>query len=143
MDKWWSYPADGENGKTVIVSGHDGIDKFRENGKYIYRIDVSWRYNALSSGMPEDADAELMEQATDALQAAFTKDKVAVMTGIYTGDGRRDWVFYTKNLHIFSIVFNKALETLDAMPLEISASEDPGWEEYSEMREMTYVPDED
>lgn len=143
MDKWWSYPADGENGKTVIVSGHDGINKFRENGKYIYRIDVSWRYNALSSGMPEDADAELMEQATDALQAAFTKDKVAVMTGIYTGDGRRDWVFYTKNLHIFSIVFNKALETLDAMPLEISASEDPGWEEYSEMREMTYVPDED
>lgn len=143
MDKWWSYPADGENGKTVIVSGHDGINKFRENGKYIYRIDVSWRYNALPSGMPEDADAELMEQATDALQAAFTKDKVAVMTGIYTGDGRRDWVFYTKNLHIFSIVFNKALETLDAMPLEISASEDPGWEEYSEMREMTYVPDED
>lgn len=143
MDKWWSYPADGENGKTVIVSGHDGINKFRENGKYIYRIDVSWRYNALPSGMPEDADAELMEQATDALQAAFAKDKVAVMTGIYTGDGRRDWVFYTKNLHIFSIVFNKALETLDAMPLEISASEDPGWEEYSEMREMTYVPDED
>lgn len=143
MDKWWSFPAEGNGGKTVIVSGRDCIDKFRESGKYIYRIDVTWRYNALPSGMPEDADADTMEKATDALQTAFSKDKVAVMTGIYTGDGRRDWVFYTKNLRIFSLVFNKALEEVDAMPLEIEASEDPSWEEYTEMRDMTYVPDED
>lgn len=127
----------------MIVSGRDDIGKFRDSGKYIYRIDVTWRYNALPDGMPEDADAQLMEQATDALQSAFSKDKVGVMTGIYTGDGRRDWVFYTKNLKIFSLVFNKALEPLDSMPLEIEAAEDAGWEEYGEMREMTYVPDED
>lgn len=143
MERWWSYPADGDSGKTVIVSGRDGIDKYRDSGKYIYRIDVAWRYHALPSGMPEDADAQLMEQATDALQAAFSKDKVGVMTGIYTGDGRRDWVFYTKNLKIFSLVFNKALEEIDQMPLEIEASEDAGWEEYTNMREMTYIPDEE
>ena len=143
MEKWWSYPAEGESGKTVIVSGHDGIEKFKDSGKYIYRIDVTWRYNALSSGMPDDNDAKLMEEATDALQAAFSKDKVAVMTGIYTGDGRRDWVFYTKNLKIFSIVFNKALQEVDSMPLEIEASEDSEWEEYTNMRELTYIPDAD
>lgn len=142
-EKWWSFPADGDGGKTVIVSGRDGIDRFRESGKYIYRINVGWSYDPLPSGMPADSDARLMEEATDALQSAFRKDKVAVMTGIYTGDGRRDWVFYTKNLKIFSIVFNRALETLDSMPLEIEAQEDSGWEEYLEMREMTYVPDED
>lgn len=143
MDKWWSYPADGENGKTVIVSGRDDVDKFKDNGKYIYRIDVTWRYNALPSGMPEEGDAALMEEATDALQAAFSKDKVAVMTGIYTGDGRRDWVFYTKNLKIFSLVFNKALENVDPMPLEIDAEEDASWDEYNHMRDLTYIPDED
>lgn len=143
MDKWWSYPADGENGKTVIVSGRDDVGKFKDNGKYIYRIDVTWRYNALPSGMPEEGDAALMEEATDALQAAFSKDKVAVMTGIYTGDGRRDWVFYTKNLKIFSLVFNKALENVDPMPLEIDAEEDASWDEYNHMRYLTYIPDED
>ena len=143
MDKWWSYPADGENGKTVIVSGRDDVGKFKDNGKYIYRIDVTWRYNALPSGMPEEGDAALMEEATDALQAAFSKDKVAVMTGIYTGDGRRDWVFYTKNLKIFSLVFNKALENVDPMPLEIDAEEDASWDEYNNMRDLTYIPDED
>lgn len=142
-DIWWSYPAEGETGKTVIVTGRDKIESFRESGKYIYRIDVSWRYNALADGMPEEGDAALMEQATDALLESFKKDKVAVMTGIYTGDGRRDWVFYTKNLKIFSIVFNKALENLDSMPLEIDAEEDSAWEEYTKMREMTYVPPEE
>ncbi|MBD5204074.1 MAG: DUF695 domain-containing protein [Bacteroidales bacterium] len=143
MDRWWTYPAEADNGKTVIVSGRDGVDKFRTGGKYNYRIDVTWRYNALPSGMPEDADARLMEEATDALQSAFAKDKVAVMTGIYTGDGRRDWVFYTKNLKIFSVVFNKALAEIDSMPLEIEAEEDTGWSEYLNMRDMTYIPDED
>lgn len=142
-DKWWTYPAEAESGKTIIVTGRDCIDDFRDNGKYNYRITVSWNYNALPDGMPEDEDARLMEEATDALLEAFKKDRVAVMTGIYTGDGRRDWVLYTKNLKIFSLVFNKALEPLPTIPIVIDAEEDASWEEYLDMREHTYVPDED
>lgn len=142
-DKWWSYPAEGESGKTVIVTGRDRIDEYRESGKYIYRIDVTWRYDALPDGMPSDEDARIMEEVTDALLSAFKKDRVAVMTGIYTGDGSRDWVFYTKNLKVFSIVFNKALEELPTIPIQIDAEEDAQWEEYLNMRESTYVPDEE
>lgn len=142
-DKWWTYPADAESGKTIIVTGRDAIDHFRESGKYIYRIDVVWKYNSLPNGMPEDEDAQMMEEVTDALLKAFKKDTVAVITGIYTGDGERDWVFYTKNLHIFSIVFNKALEELPTIPFVIEASEDKDWEEYQEMKDQTYVPDEE
>ncbi|MDE6443604.1 MAG: DUF695 domain-containing protein [Muribaculaceae bacterium] len=143
MEKWWSYPCVSDNGMTIIVTGHDGMDKFRESGKYRYRIDVTWKYNALPDGMPEEEDARLMEEVTDALTEALKKDKVAVMTGIYTGDGSRDWVLYTKNLKIFSIVFNKALEQLPAIPFLIEAEEDPDWEEYTHMREETYIPDEE
>lgn len=142
-DKWWSYPAEGESGRTVIVTGRDAMDEWRISGKYIYRIDVSWNYDGKPDGMPGDEDSSLMEEATDALLDAFKKDKVAVMTGIYTGDGRRDWVFYTKNLKIFSIVFNKALSGLPVIPIVIDAEEDADWEEYLHMREETYVPDED
>ncbi len=143
MEKFWTYPAEAESGKTILVTGRDDIDKFRLSGKYNYRINVYWDYEPKSDGLPKDTDAQLMEKATDALLKAFSKDKVGVMTGIYTGDGRRDWVFYTKNLGIFSGVFNHALEELDTMPLVIEAEEDPDWDEYMEMREATYVPDED
>lgn len=142
-DKWWSYPAESDSGKTIIVTGRDQVDEYRESGKYIYRITVSWDYHSLPNGMPEEDEAKLMEEVTDALNDAFKKDRVAIMTGIYTGDGRRDWVFYTKNLKIFSIVFNKALEELPTIPIVIDAEEDSGWEEYLHMREETYVPDEE
>ena len=106
-DEWWTAPAEGTDGRLVIVTGRDDIDDIRTSGKYIYRIDVSWRYNALPDGMPEPADAALMEQVDDALKEAFRKDPAGVITGIYTGDGERDWVIYTRSLHIFSKIFNR------------------------------------
>ena len=142
-DKWWTYPAESEDGKTIIVTGRDNIDKFRQNGKYIYRINVTWKYTSLPNGMPEDDDARLMEKVTDRLLEELKKDKVAVMTGIYTGDGSRDWVFYCKNLAIFNRVFNRALEELPTIPFIIEAEEDKDWEEYNHMREETYIPEED
>lgn len=141
--EYWSYPAESESGKTIIVTGRDNIDKYRNSGKYKYRINVYWDYNALSDGMPEPQESELMDQATVAFEQTLNKDTAAILTGIYTGDGRRDWVFYTTSLFIFQKVFNRALEDLDQMPLVIEAAEDPDWEEYTEMRERTYIPPEE
>lgn len=141
--KWWSYPAEAENGQTIIVTGRDDIEKWMKPGKFPVRVNVGWDYEPKPDGMPSEADSKLMEQATDALLAEFNKDKAAVMTGIYTGAGRRDWVFYTHSLGIFNKVFNRALAGLPEMPLKFEATEDPDWEEYRDMREATYVPDED
>ena len=143
LDKWWTYPAEAENGKTLLITGRDDIEKWQKPGKFPVRVTVSWDYDPKPDGMPADDDASLMEQATDAMLDEFGKDKCAVMTGIYTGDGRRDWVFYTHSLNIFGKVFNRALATLPEMPLKFDATEDPDWEEYRQMREATYIPDEE
>ncbi len=57
------------------------------------------------------------------------------MTGIYTGAGERTWVFYTLSTNIFNKKLNAALEPLPLLPLQISAENDPQWEEYDEMCE--------
>ena len=142
-ERWWSAPTEAENGKTIIVTGRDYMDEIIAKGKFPYRITIGWNYNALPDGMPEDADARLMEQATDALMAEFKRDKVAYLTGICTGDGRRDWIFYTGNLNIFNRVLNRALAPLEQMPLIIEAEEDADWNEYKEMREISYIPEND
>ncbi|MDE6056378.1 MAG: DUF695 domain-containing protein [Muribaculaceae bacterium] len=143
MDKWWTYPAESEDGQTILITGRDEIEKWQKPGKFPIRVTVSWDYTPKPDGMPSDADADLMEQATDALLYEFRKDKAAVMSGIYTGAGRRDWVFYTHSLNIFGKVFNRALAPLPELPLKFEAAEDPDWEEYRDMREATYVPDEE
>lgn len=138
---WWTAPTEAENGSLILVTGRDDIDKYRESGKYIYRVEIFWKY--ANSGMPSDSDGQLMEQATDALHEALRHNKIAVMTGIYTGDGQRDWILYTKNLAIFNKVLNQALEPLPTLPLLIEAYADPDWEEYSRMRSDTYIPPSD
>lgn len=139
-DIFWTYPAEAENGLTIIVTGRDAIDKFRDSGKYIYRVNVSLPYTPLPDGMPEEAAAERLGEITDALLEETEKDKAAIVTGIYTGDGRRDWVLYTKSLFIFRNIFNRALADMPEFPFEISAEEDPDWQEYQEMKDATYVP---
>lgn len=142
-ERWWTAPAVGDGGGDVIVTGRDYMDDIIAKGKFSIRVDVRWDYTPLPSGMPTDADAALMEQATDALMREFVRDKVAYLTGIYTGEGRRDWIFYTCSLNIFGRVFNRALEALPLLPLRMEAAEDPDWEEYREMRANTYIPEDD
>lgn len=129
---WWTAPAEAEGGsELVMVTGRRDVERFRSNPRFNVRVTVSWRY--AQSGMPDAATSELMEQAQERLQREFTKDPVAVLTGIYTGAGQRDWVFYTLSIHIFGRKLNEALADLPVLPLEISAESDPGWEEYAEM----------
>ena len=65
---------------------------------------------------------------------------MAILTGIYTGAGERNWVFYVRSLHIFQRKINEILAPFDQLPLEFYAEEDPAWDEYREMRE-TEIPD--
>lgn len=143
MDRWWSAPLTGDGGHTVIVTGRDNMEKKMQSGKYPYVVRVSWKYNSLPDGMPDDIDAEIMGRVTDAIEETFHKDKAAFLVAIFTGDGRRDWLFYTGNLAIFGKVFNRALEDIETIPLEIDAQSDPDWEEYREMRDLSYIPEEE
>lgn len=138
-NRWWTSPAEAPSGKRVIITGHDNLGKYIDSGKYIFRVEATWEYDALPDGFPVDSDAEMLEKITDAFQAALAREKAIVMTGIYTGDGKRDWIFYTKNLHIFSTVFNRALEPIPLIPFVIEAYSDPSWEEYAEMRRESYI----
>ena len=58
---------------------------------------------------------------------------MAVLTGIYTGDGERNWVYYTTSVHIFGRKLNEALAELPLLPLTIYTENDPDWGEYDEM----------
>lgn len=143
-ERWWTSPMTGDGGRTVIVTGRDYMEKVMKSGKYPYLIRVSWRYNSLPDGFPDEIDAEAMGRVHDALIDTFAKDNVAYPVAVYTGEGCRDWLFYARSLPLFGKVFNRALEEIETLPLEIEAQSDPEWSEYLEMRELTYVaPDEE
>lgn len=140
---WWTAPAEGEGGSLVLVTGRRSLEQVIQTGLYRYRVEVTWQYEGDGKGLPMYADSKVMEQVTDALNECFNRDPVAVLTGIYTGDGQRNWVFYTRSLHIFQRKFNEALKDMPALPLEFEAEEDPDWQEYREMCQCEVAEGED
>lgn len=142
-DEWWTTPTVADNGQTVMVTGRDGLEEAIECGKYTDRIEITWRYAADANGMPDKEESKLIGEVDEALREALKKEKACILTGIYTGDGRRDWIVYTKNPRIFNAVLNKALAPFPLLPLELYAEKDPEWAEYQEMRSLTYIPPSD
>ena len=140
-DEWWTSPTDSENGKLIMVTGRRGVESAIETGKYTDRIDITWKYEADETGMPDKATSILMEQVTDSLQKTFRKEKAAIMTGIYTGDGERNYVFYSRNNSVFNKLLNQALAEFELLPLSIYAEKDPEWEEYHEMKDISFIED--
>lgn len=134
--QWWSCPAESENGDEIIfVTGRIDVERFRTNPKYSIRVEVTMPYPS-ATGMPDEATGQTLRDVTDRLVEAFRKDPVAVLTGIYTGAGERNWVFYTVSTNIFGRKLNEALADLPVLPITISAENDNGWDEYTEMRSL-------
>lgn len=133
--EWWTAPQESESGRLILVTGRKDVERFRKNKKYSIRVEITWRYEGLPDGMPDLETSTMMEKVTDALQECFDKDPIAVMTGIFTGDDERNWVFYTLSTNIFGRKLNESLADLPLLPLEISCENDPLWEAYDEMAE--------
>lgn len=143
-NEWWTAPAESEDGQLIMVTGRSGLEQVKATGVFVYRIEVNWAYKPDDKGMPDYATSRLMEQVTDALEVEFSKDPVAVNTGIYTGAGERNWVFYCRSLHIFQRKLNTILEPFETLPLTFHAEDDPDWAEYAEMCQCeVHVTDED
>ena len=130
-------PATDDNGNTIIVTAFTNVAKFRSKPKYSIRVEISLPYSADSLGFPDAKDAELLETITTNFEKLLKGKNTAVLTGIYTGAGERNWVFYTFNTDIFNRFLNHALAELPLLPLRIIAENDAEWAEYDEMRSIT------
>lgn len=134
--QWVCAPFESNESQRMILGAcRLDVGKFRKKGKMVYRLTVGWPYDKAEDLPDEDLSIE-MERVQERLEMTFRKDPVAVMTEIYTGDGLREWVFYTASLHIFQKKFNEALDGMPGLPLTFSVEEDALWEEYDATAEI-------
>lgn len=139
-DEWWTAPAEGDSGELILVTGRRMMDEIIATGLFNDRIEITWKYEPDAKGMPDFATSKLMEQVHEALAAEFKKDPVAILTGIYTGAGERNWVFYTRSVNIFGRKINEILAPFELLPITLYAEKDPEWNEYREIS-LTEISD--
>lgn len=137
--EWITAPAESDSGNLIMVTGRTDIDKFRKNPRFNIRVEITWPYGsdrADTLGMPDKELSAQMELVQDRLDIEFHKDPVAVLIGVYTGDGERNWIFYTLSNYIFGRKLNEQLADLPLLPLSIVCERDDDWAAYDEMLEI-------
>lgn len=134
---WFTALSEDESGRMITINGREELAEFIQSGKYKERAEVTWKYVDDGKGMPSEAEAERMEVVQDTLQKAMEKkDKLAILTSVYTGGGEKVWVFYTRTVRVFGERLNEALAPFELLPISIYTEVDPEWDEYSDMYEM-------
>lgn len=135
-DKWFSSLGETDNGNPIFITGRDDIDQFRLSGKLKERVEIYWQYPPGHNAMPSDADGKLMDEVQTVLRRTMERDKLAILTGVYVGDGERTMVFYTRTSRVFGERLNQALAPYPTLPIQLYVEIDPEWNEYLEMCEI-------
>ena len=136
-DNWFTAISENENGQMVFVYGRDDLNEFVESGKFKERVEITWKYEGDEKGMPSEAVAAQMEEAEAVLRKAMEKDKLSILSSVYTGGGEKIWVYYTRTVRVFGERLNEAYSVFtEQLPISIYTEVDPGWEEYKDMYEM-------
>lgn len=135
-NEWFTALSSNDKGEIITVSGREELNEFIQSGKLKERVEITWPYEPDTNGMPSDALAEQMEAVQEALRKKMEKDKLAILTSVYTGGGEKIWVFYTRTVRVFGERLNEALESFELLPITIYTELDPEWEEYLDMLEM-------
>ncbi|MFI3297140.1 MAG: DUF695 domain-containing protein [bacterium] len=135
-NSWFSTMAETDNGMPMFIAGRDDINNFIESGKFKERVEIYWTYTPSHNNMPSTEEGKLLEEVMNILQQVMEKDKLAILTGIYTGNGERTLVFYTRTSRVFGERLNEALINHPELPITLYVEIDPEWNEYHEMCEI-------
>lgn len=135
-NEWFTALSENEAGQLVTVSGREELTEFVQSGKFKERVEITWKYEGDEKGMPSDLLAEKMEVIQETLRKAMEKDKLSILTGVYTGGGEKIWIYYTRTVRVFGERLNEALASFELLPLSVYTELDPQWEEYLDMLEM-------
>lgn len=135
-DVWFTALSEDETGNMITIYGRDELNEFIESGKFKERVEITWKYEGDEKGLPADSLGEKMEAVEETLRKAMEKDKLSILTSVYTGAGEKVWVFYTRTVRVFGERLNEALAAFELLPISIYTEVDPDWEEYKDMYEM-------
>jgi len=128
----WSVAQLEKNGKPLVVRYRSERPQGVETAAFSFLLSATWAYQPDEFGLPADAEMERMDKFEDALAAALETSKTAYLMVILTGNGERDWLWYTTGEEAAMRQVNQALKGHKSYPIQFSVQKDRGWKAYSQ-----------
>ncbi len=136
QDDVWSVGETYVNGLANIVRTRCNLPAPAERALFKDLVIIGWAYDADETGMPNRDDDRATIYFEDALEAAVEQKDLGVLVVSITGNGSKEWRYYTQDTELFLDALNGGLQGHPEYPIEIALYEDPDWAGLAE-----FVPD--
>lgn len=125
------FTAEGEeDGKPLIFRSLHTVPEDSIESDYPYLISIFWQYTpANDSGMPS-AESNTSQIAFETALDDLDKSGTSHLMLVVTGNGRKEWHWYVKDVEYWMDSFNTALTGQPVFPIEIENSYQPDWALY-------------
>lgn len=119
-----------EDGKPLIFRCLQTVPEGTHESDYPSLISIYWPYTPANDGGMPDAEAnEAQIVFEDALEHLDTQGVSHLML-VVTGNGRKEWHWYVKDIDGWMQALNDALAGKPVFPIEIANAEQPDWSLY-------------
>ena len=129
----WSLGEAQINGLPLIVRTRSRLPAIPDREIYENLIIISWPYTANESGMPQPEENQRTIQFEDALEKALAPKGVGVQAACLTGNGSKEWRYYTYDTDEFVARLNQGLADHPPYPIELQMFKDPEWDALGEL----------
>ena len=122
------------SGRKIIFRYAKELSPSFDRASQPVRVIIVWKYQS-ESGQPVAEDHQRMNLLEDALESTFKQSSgFATLALVSTGEGLREWTYYTRSEHEFMARLNFAFAGMPAFPIEIHPAYDPDWNVYEEFK---------
>lgn len=138
-DSQWCVATAEDNGKPLIFRIRKEAPSFATKEAFPHLLAVCWQYDSPNDqGMPAPDDAQRMAELEDLLVAGLEQVQNAFMTVIVTGNGVREWQWYTRDPDQTMELVNDTLGHLEPFPVQFNFQFDPEWQGFKSFLEITH-----
>lgn len=125
----WGVAASSGVTPSELSRYREHADGVRDAGRHPVRVTITKTFGNLTSGSPETALVNALE---DDLCALLEPGNQALLWLVRTGGGRRRWVFYAATTVEAAGRIKRARELAAARGASFAVEDDPEWEMYRE-----------
>jgi hypothetical protein len=131
-DDQWTVAELEKNGKPLLVRYRSERPQSVEATEFPFLLSATWAYQPNEFALPLADELALMDKFEDALASELETSQTAHLMVVLTGNGERDWLWYTSGEAEAMQHVNQALKGHRPYPIQFSVQKDRSWKAYSQ-----------
>lgn len=124
---WWATASGQQDGLPVIYRYRQNRPNAADYRDYPHALRVRWSYDRQRrSGLPP-ADVNDAQRDFEAAIEPLGDCAAGYLMLVLTGNGRKEWIYYIRDLDAWLDQFNACLEDHEPYPIVLDDWPDPDW----------------